>query len=288
MQSNIRSRNKTAYIFLLSALIILSFLTVQAIQSQSTTRALTFSGSKRHSTPTPSPSPTPSPTPTPTPSPTSSSSGTNFAPIDPSCAHTYNWMVSWYSNLAWDYTTEYVSGVPSVEIMPVGNSGNSACECDLSGSSSNYPYVDVPVVPGDTVVFSAWIQISGGTYSTPYAGARIGIDLNAVCWNAQCSAYVRVNLYGLSSPTYPDSDSGTIQNYVPVGTSGWVERTISFTVPSTQFTNDNYSGQTLSALSGGTTTALEISQIGCWMQVWGTGTSTATALFTDTSLQIIS
>ena len=211
---------------------------------------------------------------------------TNLAPIDPSYGHAYNWMVGWYSNDVWDYSTEYVSGMPSVEIMPIGNSGNSACECDLSGNSNNYPYTDVPVVPGDTVLFSAWIQISGGNYSTPYAGARIGVDLNAVCWNAQCSAYVRVNLYGLSSPTYPDSDSGTIQNYVQVGTSGWVERTISFTVPSAYFSYDYYSGQSLSSLSGGGTTQLQISQIGCWMQVWGTGAETSTAWFTDTSLTI--
>ena len=121
----------------------------------------------------------------------------------------------------------------------------------------SWPSCDIQVKPGDTVTFSCWIKIDSlpeGDTPETYAGARIGIDLNAVVNG------LRVCLTALQSPTYPDTAQGISANYVQWGTTGWVQRTIVFVVPSSTFTHDYYSGSSIPAT--------QITQVGPWLQVW--------------------
>jgi hypothetical protein len=188
-----------------------------------------------------------------------------------------DWALDWYSNIKYPDNNVLHNGNPSIRLEPSTDSENPAREVDHKYVGT-WPYCDLQVKLGDHIIFKCWIKIdplpSGYDYED-FAGARIGFDLNAVVNGA------RVNLYGLSAPTYPQTDDGIVANYVHWGTEGWVQRTIDFVISSDTFTYDYYSGTTIPAT--------QISQIAPWMQVWSSkygGTEPGNAWFADAELYI--
>lgn len=130
------------------------------------------------------------------------------------------------------------------------------------------PYRDYLVNPGDHIVFKCWIKVTSpppaGASLNDYSGARIGIDLNGVQMMPHNGDTIlgRVCLHGVSSPTLPETDQGTIENYVHFDEVGWQHRTIDLIVPDTTYYHDEYRDISISGT--------KISQFGPWLQVWGT------------------
>jgi hypothetical protein len=166
-----------------------------------------------------------------------------------------------------DYSVVRTAGKPSIRLEPhTASDVNNARECDC------WLYT---VKPGDHIVAKCWMKIDDNGDRQTYSGARIGIDL----YNRQNGHnYI---LYGIQCPTYPNTPEGEKNNYVGWGTVGWVQRTIDFIVPSSFFTHEYSSGQTIPQT--------QVNGICLWMQVWsGTygGTEQGNAWFADAELYI--
>jgi hypothetical protein len=165
-----------------------------------------------------------------------------------------------------DYSVTH-NGHVSIRLEPhTANDVNTARECDGTWYA---------VKLGDHIVAKCWMKIDDNGDRDPYSGARIGIDL----YNQQNGH--NYLLYGIQGPTYPTTSEGERDNYVGWGTVGWVQRTIDFIIPSTYFTYDYLSGQTIPPT--------QVSSIVMWMQVWsGTygGTEQGNAWFADAELYI--
>jgi hypothetical protein len=115
------------------------------------------------------------------------------------------------------------NGQDSIEILPVGNSGNTYRECDG-------PWI--PIAPGDQIVFSVWIKTSASTLgdTSIFAGGAFGIDIYSNSGR----------ICGLNTPSGQEDwtpsggfPTNSYMNYVVWGTSTWTLRTMTFTVPTT-------------------------------------------------------
>jgi hypothetical protein len=237
------------FVALLLFVVLLS--TIKAQANVSFSAAISSSGTISYSSSSP---PTPTPTPTP--------NGNNLAVIP----------TDWEDasdggpvNVHFDYGVEHTPGSPSIR-LDAGTSTSSTSadrEEDLGWSG---------VSPGDHIVFSAWVKISdsgSGDNGVAGYGIRLGCDFYA-------AGYITGIAYA-GAYTYPTPYDLVNANYVNWGTSGWVEKTLDFIVPSTVYADggDMYSsGQ-----------AVTPSGIIPWVQV-SMPTDSGQAWFADATLYI--
>jgi hypothetical protein len=246
---------KRKYLIFLCCLLVFYSLVQPAARAQGSSQANILSqGSISYPSPSPSPSSSPS---------------INLAVIP------NNWHLTYGSGpqiIYLDYSVTH-NGHPSIRLEPhiAGVDINAARECD--GTWYN-------VRPGDHIVAKCWIKIddngnnaTGGTAA--WSGARIGIDL----YNQENGhTYL---LYGISSSTYPNTEAGNFAGYVHWGTTGWVQKTIDFVVPTDYFTKNWISGQTIPPT--------QTSSIIMWLQVWSSALGSSeigNAWFADAELYI--
>ena len=201
-------------------------------------------------TTTSSPNSTPAPTQTPTASqsstPTTTYSGKNLESI-PSAFQTE---INRWSYITLDYSVTH-NGNPSIRLAP-DNSGRGTRECD--GTWIN-------VLPGDHIVFSAWIKTTAYS-NTQYTGGRIGIDLyGRTSWGTQTVTvvdtlprdYTTVNGVSCSGSktrgftgTAPNLGNPPVSQFkVPWG-KDWTYVYYDFKIPTTYYTQ-NTGGKSLPA-----------------------------------------
>ncbi|MDD1744793.1 MAG: hypothetical protein LUQ20_03135, partial [Candidatus Methanoperedens sp.] len=237
-------------------------------------------------TPTPIPSPTPGPAPTATPKPTPTatppklstkatvaSNGRILAPT-PTSTNLAPIPTAWYltygsgSQIIYLDTAVTHNSNPSIRLdQHTSADANTGRECDSLWFA---------VKPGDHIIYKCWIKISASGIgdTNPFSGARIGIDF-----------YDSKRITGLQSDgkhgIYPNEDAQAISDhYVHWGTSGWVQRTIDFTVPNTMASDGTpYPEGQLHTPTG----------MILWMQVWSSSygsTDPGQAWFSEAALYI--
>ena len=141
-----------------------------------------------------------------------------------------------------DYSVEYTPGNPSICLEPhTSADANAAREVD--GTWLN-------VAVGDNIVASCWILCGDSSTgdTSPYAGARLGIDLYA-----HTSAG-----YGIVD-SYPHDGTEDMNSFVNWGTNTWTLKTWDITIPSTYYTTDLSNGRTCNPV--------QIDSFVLWLQV---------------------
>ncbi|MGO8805803.1 MAG: hypothetical protein ACLQO7_04255 [Candidatus Bathyarchaeia archaeon] len=206
----------------------------------------------------------PTPTQAATPAPTSAPAGNSLISIDDGDWYTDSqWLKCPALNVVLDTTDTYADS-PSWEVA-------------LSSMNSGVDHGGINISPGDTVVFSCWIQTSAATLSAdsgnPQAGGRLGIDIYGV----NGASYGSVTPNGISSQI-----SDSFNTYVKFGTNVWTQVTMTFVLSSTYTANQVTNGQPVGTLF---TPSFCIP----WCQVWSDSQGSnehGTAWFADPQLTI--
>ena len=149
-------------------------------------------------------------------SPITRASYTNLDPIPSAWGIYDNNPSSFTANVHLDATVQF-NGLASIRIdnSPLGT--NTARECDGQWTA---------IKPGDHIIFTCWIKtsISSLRDANPQSGARIGFD-----YYDNKGRITGIQYTGPYTTTYTDAQLAA--EYVPWGTSTWVQRTIDTTVP---------------------------------------------------------
>jgi hypothetical protein len=214
-----------------------------------------------------SPASTSSPTPTPTPTPVApaapSSNGNSLISVNDG---------DWYIDSTWALC-------PALNVVldtSVTYGGSPSWEITLSSVNMGADHGGLSVAPGDEIVFSCWIKTSAATLSAdvgnPQAGGRIGISMygpnGGIC--------------DVSTPNGVGTPTNSFNTYVPFGTGGWTQVTMSFTVSSSYQASGSYGGY--SAAQWVTPTAIIP-----WVAVWSDTQGSAehgTAWFADPTFTV--
>jgi hypothetical protein len=117
---------------------------------------------------------------------------------------------------------------------------------------------EVPIKPGDVIVFSATIQITSPTVAgdVVMAGGRIGIDIYGAVAGVGSGAR-----FAIDTPDGAGIGTPASNTYVPFGTAGLTTVTITFTVPATYTANSEANGFPI-----GTVFTPNVAVV--WLQTW--------------------
>jgi hypothetical protein len=195
------------------SILVSSFALAIVHGSVSSTQAIHMSGSIVY--PSPSPIPTPSPT------------ANNLAPIAlyPDGAWGYSPYASYYSIVTWQ-------GQKAIKLLDYGPAFAAFGGSSIDREVDTWPLIAVK--PGDVVVLKAWVWTEPSTLGdgSTYHGASIEID--PYSGNSRISAVNLRNgeLVGTGTNNYQNGWANP-QSTVPWGSGGWVQMSMTWTVPNT-------------------------------------------------------
>jgi hypothetical protein len=171
---------------------------------------------------------------------------------------------TWTANVHLDSSVTF-NGDVSIRLDPHTSADvNTARECD--GTWLNCE-------PGDVISTSIWILCANSSIgdTSPYDGARMGMD----CYAHTSAGYGIVDGYPQSYSSNQSTEH--LDMMVTWGSNTWTQKTLTYIIPSTYYTNDETNGRTCNPV--------QIDSFVLWLQVM-TPTDKGLAWFADAELYI--